>query len=309
MSNQMRKVLLLSLVLSVLTLVSSLAILVISGEFLSVISWVIVGLSAILMVILISLYIEAKRQEKELRAKVAYYKLVHKLREKAILDFYNKFGLKPQYNKDGKLLTPDEYLGIITKLDAKGKLEPSIYEMLGILPRFDENGKEIPQVLVLKHLIREIKKEGLAEIPKLKGLYKKGTKKEAEKKPEKKTEAKKEEKKAGKKSKGKDKINLWGGKLDTFEFKAPKGGDKKGAAEKKPEKKPEVASAPKAQSKEDIQPKVEKVFINSATQNQNETSSYLNKMWNEKSGVKPANSLTPSQSTHEIEEYGEGTFE
>ena len=310
MSNQMRKVLVLSLVLSCVTLGLSLVVLFVSGEFLNVISWVIVGLSATLIIILLSLYIEAKREEKDLRGKIAHYKLVHKLREKAILDFYHKFGLTPKCNKDGRLMTPDEYLGILTKLDEKGNLDPSIYEMLGILPRFDEKGNEIPQVLVLKHLIHTIKKEGLTEIPKLKGLYKKGTKKEAEKKPEKKKDtAKKEEKKSGKKSKGKDKINLWGGKVVEFEFKAPKGGDKKPSGEKKAEPKQAPPSAPKVVKPEEVKPKVEKVVIKSEDKKPAESSSYLNRMWKDEVKKQSPSDKKQIEKEEALEEYGEGTFE
>ena len=303
----MRKVVAISLALSCLTFVSSLLVLFSLGEFISVVSWVIVGLSAVHMIVLLSLYIEAKKQEKELRAKIAHYKLVHKLREKAIYDFYNKFGLKPQYNKDGRLLTPDEYLGILTKLNAEGKLDPSIYEMLGILPRFDERGKEIPQILVLKHLLKELKKEGFSDIPKLKGLYKKGTKKEAEKKPEKKKEeSKKEEKKAGgKKGKGKNKINLWGGKLLEFKLKEVKQ-DKKSGANKKSEVKAPSNIAPKPEVKPE--PKIEKVVVQAPKpEPRANTSSYVNKMFSE--GSQTQGNKKPIAQNETIEEYGEATFE
>ena len=75
-------------------------------------------------------------------------------------------------------MTPDELLGILTALDKEGKLDPSIDERLGILPKFDKGGKEIPIILVLKHLIRSIKVQGVQDVTKLKGLYAKGTKQE-----------------------------------------------------------------------------------------------------------------------------------
>ena len=313
MSNQMRKAVLVGFFMSVLSLGLSLAVLMISGEFLHAISWIVVGVSIVASLILISLYIEAKKEENALRARIAYYKLVHALREKALLEFYKKFGIAPQYSKDGRLLTPDEVLGILTKLNEKGQLDESVYEMLGILPRFDASGKEIPRIMVLKHLIKAIKKENFDDIKKLKGLHKKGAEKTEEKGKDKpKQTAKKEEAKAGGgKGKGGDgliKIDIFGAKHAEKETKSSKGKDSKPEVKKttplkeepkKPEKKEEVKTA---------KPETKAVETGGGSGAFENKDSYLRRMW--EGGVKKEEKTeTTAEPSATIEEYGEGTFE
>lgn len=307
MSNQMKKILLLSVVLSGIVFVLSGVIILVTGQFLSYLSFVILGVSGVLNLLLMCLYIAIKKEEKEFKKNIAYYKILNVQRDKAILDFYNKFGIKPQYNKEGRLLLPDEVLGILTKLDESGKLDPSIYERLGILPKFDENGKEIPQIMVLKHLIRSIKKEGLKDLPKLKGLYMKGTKKEKDKADEKnasKDNSKKSE--DGKKSKSakKDKFNRYGSKDADLRKKDSKKDDKKG--DKKEDKKdsPAKPQIKKVEVEKKQEPKVEKVEIPESIKKSG--SDYLNKMYNKKPEPKTENQ-TVKQSAEE--EFGEGTLE
>lgn len=234
MTNQMKVILKLSLIASGLTLAFSICCLFI-GEigFLQWVSYIVIAVSALIFISSLVIYLNTKAEDRALKKRIAYYRLLKKLRDKAVLDFYNKFGLKPQYNKEGKLLTPDEFLGILTKLDKEGKLDPSIYEKLGILPQFDKDGKEIPLILVLKHLIKSIKMEGVKDIKKLKGLYAKGTKKE------KKTPPKKES--SGDKKKGKKKEKQGGGSAYYEDRKRPKleFGKKKKTDDKQKESKQE----------------------------------------------------------------------
>lgn len=202
MTNQMKLILKIGLVGSGVALIVSLAGLIFGGVgFLHTISYVILGFASILFVLQLILFVITLSEYRLLKRRIAYYKLLKNLRNKAVLDFYHRFGLIPQYDKDGRLLTPDELLGILTKLDAEGNLDPSVYEMLGIFPQFDKDGKEIPTIIVLKHIIKNIKKEGIKDLKNLKGLYLKGSKKEKPK--EKKSapaKAKKEEAKKGKKA-------------------------------------------------------------------------------------------------------------
>ena len=150
MTNQMKTLLLCSLIASGLASVLSIIALFV-GDFgyLHIVSYAVLLVSVVVFVGLLLIYINTLAETRALKRRIAYYKLLKNLRNNAILDFYNKFGLKPQYNEKGELLTPDEFLGILTKLDKEGKLDPSIYEMLGILPVFDKDGKEIPIILVL----------------------------------------------------------------------------------------------------------------------------------------------------------------
>lgn len=249
MTNQMKMILKLSLIASAVSLLSLLVVLIVNGGVLYPLSIVILVITAVLFIVLLSVYIIVKKDERMFKYRIAYFKLLKKLRDDAILDFYNKFGIKPQYNKDGKLLTPDEFLGILTKLDEDGNLDPSIYEMLGILPIFDENGKEVPIVLVLKHLIKNIKKEGFNDLKKLKGLYLKGSKKEKSVGKESKKSAKatkKAEASAGKKagkSSGAAKLPL------IFKITPKKGKDKKKDKDKKSEEKAKGTEKKEAEQK------------------------------------------------------------
>lgn len=264
MTNQMKIILKVGLFASLGAFILSLVALLVGGiGYLHPFSYVVLGFSALAMVVFFVMYLNMKSNERTFKQQIAYFKLLQELRNKAILDFYNKFGIKPQYNKDGKLLTPDEFLGIITALDAEGKLDPSIYEKLGILPRFDENGKEIPTILVLKHLIRAVKKQGITDIKKLKGLYAKGTRVQAPAKKEAKAKGKgdKDKGKAKAKDKKKGKVLKASGR-EVRRFSKKKGPEKKkpqakNKGGKEEAKKPaEKASTP---PKAPPAPKVEKV--------------------------------------------------
>lgn len=315
MSNQMRKAVFAGFILSSFSLVFSLVVLLISGQFLNILSWLTIGLSLVLSVILLSLYIDAKKDEKKLRKQVAYYKLVHTLREKALLDFYSRFGLTPQYDKDGRLLTPDEVLGILTKLNSKGKLDESVYEMLGILPQFDSKGREIPRIIVLKHLIRAIKKDNLKEVAKLKGLHKESPtklvedKKEKQKAPAKKNEEEKSS--GGKKKGGQEKISMYGGKLLEEKFKGGSSGEKSSSVAKPAEIR-QIAEKVSAQELASVQPVSSVTPVQPAeppkARNINRQS-YVNRMWQSQNN-RPQSAPKPNEAVGgEVEEYGEGTFE
>lgn len=248
MTNQMKIILKVGLCASFGAFVTSVVALMVGGVgYLHPFLYVILGFSAVTTIVLFVMYLNMKSDERMFKQRIAYFKLLQELRNNAILDFYNKFGIKPQYNKDGKLLTPDEFLGIITKLDAEGKLDPSIYEQLGILPRFDENGKEIPTILVLKHLIRAIKRQGFSDIKKLKGLYAKGTKVKAPAEKGDKTKGKDAKAKAG--AKAKDKKKEKSGKLTGKVVKPKPSGKKKGPEKKDKPKAKENKGGEKAPEK------------------------------------------------------------
>lgn len=323
MSNQMRKAVFAGFILSSLSLATSVVVLIVSGAFLSVLSWLTIALSLVLSIILISLYIVAKQEERSLRGKVSYYKLVHMLREKALLDFYNRMGVTPQYDKDGKLLTPDELLGILTKLDAKGKLDDSVYEMLGIMPQFDKDGKEIPRIVVLKHLIKAIKKDKFDEISKLKGLHTKGDEKKAEgnkgkdkDKEKQKAPAKKEDSASGGKSKGGEgpnKINRFAGTIINPEIKLGGKPAVKQAEPKKPFADKAVETIKEIAKSENLAPEVEKPKMEASRVVPRRTmdrDSYLRRMWEEKA-KESATPKPPVQEVQEqaVEEQGEATFE
>ena len=262
MTNQMKLILKISLIASGASFLTALVLLFV-GEvgFLSVISYFILVLSAIVFVINLVLYLNTISDLRKLKQQIAYYQLLKKLRNDAIIDFYHRFGLTPQYDKNGKLITPDELLGILTKLDPEGKLDASIYERLGILPMFDKNGKEIPVILVLKHLIKSIKTEGLKELNKFKGLFLKGSKKEKKAEQKKaKPVAKKADggKKKGKKKSDDAKVN--GTFVAPKKEEKGKKGKKADKKDKKAEPKKEVKAEPKAEpQKVEPQPIITKI--------------------------------------------------
>lgn len=173
---------------------------------------------------------EVKKQDKIFYSKVKEIDLIFKLREQEILKFYARHGIQPLFHKDGSVISPDELLGIVTKMDQNGELVKSIYEKLGIEPRFDKNGKEIPTFLVIKNIAKEFK---MKDIAKYKGvvLKPKTSMKSLQDKIEvkKKVEAKKAAAKSSFKatSKGGPK---W--KYDSL-YNKPKGGDKGGGSKAK----------------------------------------------------------------------------
>lgn len=239
MTNQMRKFLLASMLLSWASLICAVASLFyFNFSYKNVFSYVILAVNIVLVVFLTVFYFKALSDMKKYKKQIFYAKKLLELRENAILGFYKRYNIQPLY-KDGKLITPDELLQIATKLDAEGKLDVSIYEVLGIDPVIGPDGKEIPIVLVLKHLIKKVKKEGLLDLSKkFKGFYLKGSKKEKKveaKKPEKKKAPKVE--KGGKKKKDK---KLFGEKEEPKKKKEDKKGGKKKPSKdekKKPENK------------------------------------------------------------------------
>lgn len=306
MTNQMKLFLKVALIASLMSVVVSLIALFVGGVgYLYATSYIFLGLSVVTFLVMLVMYLNMKSDERAFKRQIAYYRLLKELRNKAILDFYNKFGIKPQYNKDGTLMTPDELLGILTSLDKEGKLDPSIYERLGILPKFDKNGKEIPMILVLKHLIRAIKVQGLQDVTKLKGLYAKGTRVvQEEKKVAKKDNKAKAQAKAAKKGGGKKEKKSFNGVEvkpdgDLAEYKVKSSG-------KKPESKAKSAPAvkPKEEVKPQVQPEVRRVEPADIEQANDD---YLKKMYARREQEIPR----PEQSTKEPvhAEYGECTPE
>lgn len=175
MTNQMKIVLKLSLILSVMVLGLGFITLAINGfSMSSVVSYVLLGANIVITISLGSLYLQVREDDKVLLKQIANARKLLELRQSAILDFYSRHGIKPQYDKDGNLIDPDRLLGILTKLDADGKLSQSIYEILGIEPVFDSEGKEIPIIIVLKHMIKSVRTARFDELKKISKLHSKG---------------------------------------------------------------------------------------------------------------------------------------
>ena len=304
MTNQMKTFLKIALASSFVAVVVAVVALFVGGfGYLYSASYIFLAVALLVFAVMFVMYLNMKSNERAFKRQIAYYKLLKELRNKAVLDFYNKFGIKPQYNKDGKLMTPDELLGILTALDKEGKLDPSIYERLGILPKFDKDGKEIPIILVLKHLIRSIKVQGVQDVTKLKGLYAKGTKQE--KKEEKETKKAPAKKEKGKKEKG-------GGKKEKKSFK---GIESKQESKIQPEKRPKFSKPqekPKAKAKEEpkveVKPQVPPVItkIDKADIDQS-NDDYLKKMYARRANETPKPDQPTKVPSHA--EYGECTPE
>ena len=171
MTNQMKKILLVCLILSYVNFAGLSIILIVSSfTYKYVLSYIFLGVSGVLCVYFQYLQLLIMRQDKELAEQIFYAKKLLELRELAKLRFYKSRGLEPHYNEDGTVMDPDKFIGILTKLDENGELEKSIYEILGIEPVFDKDGKEVPAILVLKHLM---KKPRVSDFDKIKGLTKK----------------------------------------------------------------------------------------------------------------------------------------
>ena len=309
MTNQMKTILKVSLIGSMCSLLVALIAFFVNGiGYLYTYSYILLTFNLLVTCLLLIMYINMKMEERAFKQRIAYYKLLKELKDKAILDFYNKFGLQPQYDKNGRLLTPDEVLGILTSLDKDGKLDPSIYEQLGILPRFDENGKEIPTIIVLKHLIRSIKRQGLKDIKKLNGLYAKGTKvaKQEIKKDNKKTIKKggAEKKDKGGKKKKESKVG---------EEIMPEAQEQKGKKKENPTKKAEKKleeegnqKSPKLQAQNQTGPpviiKVKKADFNTSGDE------YLKRLYAKQPSQQQNSSSQPQTSKPQVEE-GECTPE
>ena len=197
MTNQMKKILMICLVLSYTNFIGLSVVFIASGfSFSYVFSYVFWAISAVLCAYFQYLKIKVIKEDKEFAEQIFYAKKLLELRELAKLRFYKSRGLEPRYNEDGTVMDPDTFIGILTKLDEDGKLQKSIYEILGIEPVFDKDGKEVPVIVVLKHLM---KKPRTSKIEDIKGLSKKmvlkGTQK-ASTKDDKSKEKKKEQAKA-----------------------------------------------------------------------------------------------------------------
>ena len=183
MTNQMKKILMICLILSYANFLGLSIVLLASGfVYKYVFSYIFLVASAVLCVYFQYLELLIIKQDKELADQIFYAKKLLELRECAKLRFYQSRGLTPQYNEDGTIMDPDKFIGILTKLDEEGKLEKSIYEMLGIEPVFDKNGKEVPAILVLKHLMKKPRTSKFEDIQGLsKKMVAKGTQNTAKK--------------------------------------------------------------------------------------------------------------------------------
>ena len=171
MTNQMKKILIVCLILSYVSFAGLTIVLVASGfTFRYVISYVFLAISAVLCAYFQYLQLLIMKQDEEFADQIFYAKKLLQLREMAKLRFYKSRGLEPKYNEDGTIMEPDKFIGILTKLDEEGHLEKSIYEILGIEPVFDKSGKEVPAIIVLKHLM---KKPRTSNIEGIKGITKK----------------------------------------------------------------------------------------------------------------------------------------
>ena len=270
-------------------------------------SYLFLSINVILTIFLTVLYVRVQIETKNYKKQIFYAKKLLELREGAVLDFYKRYGIEPMY-QNGKIMTPDELLKIATKIDEFGNLDQSIYEILGIDPILDKNGNEIPIVLVLKHLIKKLKQEGLQEVAKkFKGFYLKGSKKE--KKQEAKKQAEKKAEKSGKEKKAKKEKKLKYIPGAQEEKKIDKGkkekkgskGDKNKAPEKEQPKAQEKQE--KQESKQEVKPRVEKVFSESK-QNKMET---ISNMFS--GGSIPRQRKQERQESSEKSGYGEFTFE
>lgn len=165
MTNQMKGLLVAMLICTYCSLGVGVVVFLINGfSFENFASWMFFFLEIPVAIIGQLLLNYINKLEKEVRSKIEKYRLLQTLREGAILKFYKDNGIKPRYGKDGKLQTPDEFIGILAILTKDGKLEPSVYELLGIMPRFDKDGNEIPFVAVIKHLVETFKTKDLDKI-------------------------------------------------------------------------------------------------------------------------------------------------
>ncbi len=171
MTNQMKKILMICLVLSYVNFAGLSIIFIVSGfSFSYVITYVFWALSVALCVYFQYLQIIIAKEDKEFAQQIFYAKKLLELRELAKLRFYKSRGLEPMYNEDGTVMDPDTFIGILTKLDENGNLVKSIYEILGIEPVFDKDGNEVPVIVVLKHLMKKPRTSKFSDI---KGLSKK----------------------------------------------------------------------------------------------------------------------------------------
>lgn len=165
MTNQMKKLLIAMLVYSYCCIAIGVVLFCITGfSFESVVSYIYFGAQVPLALSLQILLNSVNRREEEVRQEIERINILLKLREGAKLKFYKDFGIIPKYDENGKLLNPDDFIGILSILTKDGELEPSIYEILGILPRFDKDGNEIPFVTVVKHLVESFKKKDLDKL-------------------------------------------------------------------------------------------------------------------------------------------------
>lgn len=213
MSNQMKKVLITFLIMSYLCVFCMALTFCLNGfVFDNIINYFVFGFSLAIAIYLHYLYLKIKKEDNEFNEQLFYAKKLLDLRQKALLDFYLKNGILPQYDKDGKLKDIDEMLGILTKLDEHGLLTPSVYEILGIKPTMTVDGKELPTIFVLKHLMKPLKTKDFDKIKKYHKLVaKQENKKEAGKAEEK---GKKKDEKA-KVSSASGIIKLKKGKVET----------------------------------------------------------------------------------------------
>lgn len=194
MTNQMKKILMVCLILSYMNLLGMTVLLIANGfVYKYVFSYIVLVLSAGLSAYFQYLQYVVMKQDKEFAEKIFYAKKLLELREIAKLRFYKSHGIAPKYNEDGTIMDPDTFIGILTKLDEHGMLEKSMYEILGIEPVFDKDGNEIPVIVVLKHLMKKPRTKDFSKIKGLSMTMKaKGTGKAKEKEEEKKKEKAKE---------------------------------------------------------------------------------------------------------------------
>ena len=205
MTNQMKAMLTLAFGVYVASTIFSFVMLAVSMFSANVMLWIFFASSLCLSILAYVAIQKQKKKDLEFWARVKHVKNLIKMRELAIIAFYHRHGLEPVY-LDGKLLDPDEFLGIVTKLDENNALMPSVYEMLNIEPRFSRSGNELPTFLIIKNIARKFKSKGLdnlkfKKLVNKKTLEKKSETEKKEKKDEKANDKKKSQVKKGASSK------------------------------------------------------------------------------------------------------------
>lgn len=153
-----RKKLLISVLFSIIALAIFVSVLFIV-KAISLLPFILLIVAAVIAIGVVSFFIaKLKRDLKRKQLEKLAADIAPKKDNDDPTAIYKILGIPVRYDKNGRILTLYELLGLVPVYDENGNRVKTIYEELNINPKFDKNGKEIPAIAIIKNRVRKFAK-------------------------------------------------------------------------------------------------------------------------------------------------------
>lgn len=153
-----RKKILMSVLFSIIALAIFVSVLFIV-KAISLLPFILLIVAAVITIGVVSFFIaKLKRDLKRKQLEKLAADIAPKKDNDDPTAIYKILGIPVRYDKNGRILTLYELLGLVPVYDENGNRVKTIYEELNINPKFDKNGKEIPAIAIIKNRVRKFAK-------------------------------------------------------------------------------------------------------------------------------------------------------